>query len=69
MWERNDQTVGELVELLQLDYGTTTPLLKRLEKRGLVERTRSPVDRFDLTPNRSRTTRKMLQSIIEKAND
>lgn len=97
LWERNDQTVGELVELLQLDYGTMTPLLKRLEKRGLVKRTRSPVDersvvvglteegvalrvqakgiyraisdRFDLTPNRSRTTRKLLQSIIEKAND
>jgi DNA-binding MarR family transcriptional regulator len=41
LWERDDRTVGELVELLQLDYGTMTPLLKRLEKRGLVRRTRS----------------------------
>ncbi|OBA57277.1 hypothetical protein A5647_24570 [Mycobacterium sp. 1100029.7] len=44
LWERDDRTVGELVELLQLDYGTMTPLLKRLEKRGLVRRTRSPDD-------------------------
>lgn len=26
-------------------------------------------DTFDLTPNRARVARKMLQSIIEKAND
>ena len=32
------------MELLQLDYGTITPLLKRLEKRGLVRRTRNPND-------------------------
>ena len=44
LWEQDDQTVGELVEIMQLDYGTMTPLLKRLEKRGLVRRTRSPDD-------------------------
>jgi DNA-binding MarR family transcriptional regulator len=44
LWERDHRSVGELVELLQLDYGTMTPLLKRLEKRGLLRRTRSPED-------------------------
>lgn len=44
LWEQGDQTVGEIVELLQLDYGTMTPLLKRLEKQGLVCRTRKPED-------------------------
>jgi MarR family transcriptional regulator, organic hydroperoxide resistance regulator len=44
LWEQGDKTVGELVDLLQLDYGTMTPLLKRLEKRQLVRRTRSPDD-------------------------
>jgi MarR family transcriptional regulator, organic hydroperoxide resistance regulator len=44
LWEQGEKTVGELVALLQLDYGTLTPLLKRLEKRGLVRRTRSPAD-------------------------
>lgn len=44
LWEYGDQSVGELVELLQLDYGTMTPLIKRLEKRGLVRRTRNPND-------------------------
>ena len=44
LWENGEKTVGELVDLLQLDYGTMTPLLKRLEKRQLVRRTRSPED-------------------------
>jgi DNA-binding MarR family transcriptional regulator len=37
-------TVGELGRLLDLDSGTLSPLLKRLERRGLVERTRSARD-------------------------
>lgn len=42
--EHGDITVGRLAELLQLDYGTMTPLLKRLEQRGLVARTRRSDD-------------------------
>lgn len=38
------QTVGELGARLRLDSGTLTPLLKRLEARGLVERHRDPDD-------------------------
>ena len=44
LWEYGDQSVGELIGRLQLDYGTMTPLLKRLEKRGLVRRSRNPQD-------------------------
>ncbi|WP_278237386.1 MarR family transcriptional regulator [Isoptericola sp. AK164] len=37
-------TVGELGRLLDLDSGTLSPLLKRLEARDLVRRGRSPED-------------------------
>ena len=44
LWEYGDHTVGGLADRLQLEYGTVTPLLKRLEQRGLVTRTRSAQD-------------------------
>jgi MarR family transcriptional regulator, organic hydroperoxide resistance regulator len=44
LWERDDRTVKELGELLGLDSGTLTPLLKRLEAAGLVERRRDRQD-------------------------
>ncbi len=44
LWERDGVSVGDLGEQLFLDSGTLTPLLKRLEKQGLVERIRSPQD-------------------------
>ena len=39
-WEFGGMTEGELGQMLRLDSGTLTPLLKRLEKQGLVERSR-----------------------------
>lgn len=44
LWEQAPRSVGELGELLHLDSGTLTPLLKRLEGAGLVTRTRAPED-------------------------
>lgn len=44
LWERDARTVRELADALQLDYGTLSPLLKRLEATGLVERHRRPED-------------------------
>ncbi|HEV7777238.1 MAG TPA: MarR family transcriptional regulator [Luteibacter sp.] len=44
LWERDGLSVGDLGERLQLDSGTLTPLLKRLEAAGLVLRTRRPSD-------------------------
>jgi MarR family transcriptional regulator, organic hydroperoxide resistance regulator len=44
LWEYGDLSVGELSIRLQLEYGTMTPLLKRMEARGLVSRTRSVRD-------------------------
>lgn len=41
LWERDNITVKELGEPLHLDSGTLTPLLKKLEGQGLIERIRS----------------------------
>ncbi len=44
LWEQDGLSVGDLGERLQLDSGTLTPLLKRLEAAGLVQRIRRPSD-------------------------
>lgn len=44
LWERDDITVKALGERLFLDSGTITPLVKRLENRGLVARKRNEED-------------------------
>ena len=40
LWEHGGMTEGELGKILYLESGTLAPLLKRLEKRGLIERFR-----------------------------
>ena len=42
LWEKSPRTVGALGDALDLDSGTLTPLLKRLEKQNLVRRRRDP---------------------------
>ena len=44
LWEEDGQSVSALGERLFLDSGTLTPLLKKLEQRGLVRRERSRED-------------------------
>jgi MarR family transcriptional regulator, organic hydroperoxide resistance regulator len=55
LWGDSPLAVKELIEMLQLDGPTLSPMLKRLEAAGLVTRTRDPNDerqlRVDLTDN------------------
>jgi DNA-binding MarR family transcriptional regulator len=44
LWERDAQPIKQIGEALQLDYGTVSPLLKRLEARGVVTRQRQADD-------------------------
>ncbi|MEU1199504.1 MarR family transcriptional regulator [Streptomyces sp. NPDC005813] len=44
LWEHGETTVKELASALHLDYGTVSPLLKRLEAAGMVRRERSERD-------------------------
>ena len=62
LWEEGRVTVGRLGERLQLDSGTLSPLLKRLEANGFVRRERSLDDErlvdVTLTPAGRRLERK-----------
>lgn len=44
LWERGASAIKEISAALQLDYGTLTPLLKRLEGLGYVRRQRRADD-------------------------
>lgn len=48
LWENPSQTVKELGQKLFLDSGTLTPLLKKLEAKGLISRNRSTRDERSL---------------------
>ena len=44
LWEEDHLTVGDIGERLGIQSSTLTPLLKRLQAAGFVERTRNPAD-------------------------
>ena len=44
LWEKDGIPVGEICERLQLDNGTVTPLLKKMQAEGYVEKRRSEKD-------------------------
>ena len=48
MWENGCMRVKEIGDCLYLDSGTLTPVLKKLEDKGFVERKRSDSDKRDL---------------------
>lgn len=48
LWENREMTVKELGDVLYLDSGTLTPLLKKLEAKNYVTRTRSRKDERNL---------------------
>jgi len=48
LWGKSPLAVKELIEMLQLDGPTLSPLLKRLEAAGLVTRARDPEDERQL---------------------
>lgn len=59
LWEKEPLTVKELGEKLFLDSGTLTPLLKRMEKQGLLKRERSQGDERQVLINLTEEGRKL----------
>jgi DNA-binding MarR family transcriptional regulator len=55
LWEHGPQGVGDLAATLRMDFGTLSPMLKRMEGKGLVTRRRQATDerrvRIELTPS------------------
>ena len=54
LWEKRSLTIKELGQFLMLDTGTLTPMLKKMEAKGLLTRTRSKADErvvyIEITP-------------------
>lgn len=48
MWDKKSLNVKTMGDILYLDSGTLTPLLKKLESKGLVRRQRSSEDERNL---------------------
>jgi DNA-binding MarR family transcriptional regulator len=44
LWEQDGQTMGALAQRLDLEYNTVSPLVKRMEKAGLLQRVPNPED-------------------------
>ena len=44
LWEQDGITVGELCSRLMLDNGTISPLLKKMQQEGYIEKRRSKED-------------------------
>ena len=65
LWERSPRTLRDLSSALQLDPGTLSPLLKRLEAGDLIVRARDPQDEralaVTLTPRGRRLRAKALE--------
>ena len=58
LWEQDKQPVCDIAKRLMLDTNTVTPLLQRMEKAGLLKRTKGKTD-----------TRQRIVSLTEKGKD
>ena len=71
LWEQDNQTVSGLGEKLFLESNTLTPMLKKLEAMGYLERQRDPEDerqvRVSLTKNGRRLREKALKMDLTEA--
>lgn len=59
LWENEEMCVRDIGEMLWLDSGTLTPLLKRMEENGLIKRCRSTKDERHMLIHLSDQGRKM----------
>ena len=66
--EGDDQTVGELGDQLYLESNTLTPILKKLEALGLVERRRDPADERQVRVKLTTAGRKLRQQVERDAS-
>jgi len=65
LWEGSPLSVTEIGRLLQLDLPTLSPLLKRLEALGYVDRRRNPADERSLQVTLTETGRRLRTDALE----
>ena len=65
LWERDAVSVKELGEALYLDSGTLTPLLKKMEAKGLLTRRRSSEDERSLIVSLTEEGRALREKAVD----
>lgn len=65
MWEEEEINVKELGERLYLDSGTLTPVLKKLEQKSFVKRTRDKEDERVLKVSLTKAGRRLKEKALE----
>ncbi|MBQ4552071.1 MAG: MarR family transcriptional regulator [Clostridia bacterium] len=65
LWEKTTVTAKELGEKLYLDSGTLTPLLKKLEVKGLISRKRSEEDERNLLVSLTKAGAALREKAVE----
>ena len=65
LWENRSLNVKELGEFLYLDSGTLTPLLKKMEAKGLLTRTRSKEDERNLIVSITEEGEKLKEKAVQ----
>ena len=65
LWEKDAVNLSSVAEKLQLKSNTLTPLLKRLEKRGLLERKRSEIDERNIVITLTKEGKKLKEKACE----
>ena len=64
-WEKKESNVKELGDALLLDSSTLTPLLKKLEAKGYIERVRSKEDERNLVVSLTKEGEKLKEKAID----
>ncbi|RQP29387.1 MarR family winged helix-turn-helix transcriptional regulator [Burkholderia ubonensis] len=59
LWEEDNQTVGSLGEKLFLESNTLTPILKKLEAMGYLQRQRDPADERQVLVSLTKSGRRL----------
>lgn len=65
LWEKDGLSVSMLGEKLNLDSGTLTPMLKRMENQGLLNRLRSSEDERHVTIHLTEKAKEMRPEVIK----
>ncbi|WP_342316721.1 MarR family transcriptional regulator [Lysobacter sp. FW306-1B-D06B] len=69
LWEEDDLTVSRLGEKLFLESNTLTPILKKLEGMGYVERARDPADERQVRVRVTRNGRRLRERAVIDLGD
>jgi DNA-binding MarR family transcriptional regulator len=66
LWEEDHQTVSGLGEKLFLESNTLTPILKKLEAMGYLERQRDPEDERQVRVSLTKTGRQLREKALKR---